>query len=175
MMLVSTEQDGDDDGVDDQDVGTANEAPDEYRGALTAELTANKVLSLETIATSVKDTLEDIRARCEAKAKAHGHTVEFRQSNHEGAIIDDIQDAGRNGCALLLNAGAYSHTSLAIYDALLSLSIPVIEVHLSNPHAREVFRQTSYVSLAAKGVIMGLGAAGYELGVDAAAGLLKKQ
>jgi 3-dehydroquinate dehydratase-2 len=119
-----------------------------------------------------RETLDDIARRCAAKAQALGHTVEFRQSNHEGVLVDWIQEAGREGSAVILNAGAYTHTSLAIYDVLVSLSIPVIEVHLSNPHAREDFRRHSYVSLAAKGVIMGLGAAGYELSLEAAAGLL---
>ena len=122
-----------------------------------------------------KDTLADIQARCEAKAKALGHTVVFRQSNHVGELIDWVQEANRDGCALVINAAAYSHTSIALYDVLVTLNVPVIEVHLSNPHTRDVFRHKSYVSLAAKGVIMGLGAAGYELSLEAAAGLLKKQ
>ncbi len=119
-----------------------------------------------------RETLADLARRCEAKAGALGHSVEFRQSNHEGELIDWIQEAGREGSAVILNAAGYTHTSVAIYDALVTLSIPVIEVHLSNPHARDAFRRHSYVSLAARGVIMGLGAAGYELSLEAAAGLL---
>ena len=122
-----------------------------------------------------RETLEDIAQRCEAKARALGYDVVFRQSNREGDLVDWIQEANRDGAALVLNAAAYSHTSLAVYDALLSLNVPVVEVHLSNPHAREAFRHTSYVSMAAKGVIMGLGAAGYELSLEAVAGLLNKQ
>ena len=122
-----------------------------------------------------KDTLEDVARRCEAKARALGYETVFRQTNREGELVDWIQEANREGSALVLNAAAYTHTSVALYDALLALAIPVIEVHLSNPHKRESFRHTSYVSLAAKGVIMGLGVAGYELSLEAAAGLLNKQ
>jgi 3-dehydroquinate dehydratase-2 len=122
-----------------------------------------------------RETLEDIRIRCEARAKALGHTVVFRQSNHEGELVDWVQEARNESCALVINAAAYTHTSLALYDVLLTMGVPVIEVHLSNPHAREVFRQKSYVSLTATGVIAGLGATGYELALEAVAGLLKKQ
>ena len=82
------------------------------------------------------------------------------------------QAAARSGAALVLNAAAYTHTSIALYDALATLAIPIIECHLSNPHAREEFRHKSYVTMAAKGVIMGLGPAGYELSLEAVAGLL---
>ena len=122
-----------------------------------------------------KDTLEIIGRRCEAKAKALGYTVVFRQTNSEGQLVDWVQEANRDGCALILNAAAYSHTSIALYDVLLTLCIPVIEVHLSNPHVREAFRHTSYVSLAANGVIMGLGAVGYDLSLEAVIGLLDSQ
>lgn len=120
-------------------------------------------------------TLKDVERRCEAKAKTLGYDIVFRQSNREGELVDWIQEANREGSALVLNAAAYTHTSIALYDVLVTLAIPVIEVHLSNPHARESFRHTSYVSLAAKGVIMGLGVTGYELSLEAAAGLLNKQ
>jgi 3-dehydroquinate dehydratase-2 len=122
-----------------------------------------------------KDTLEDVARRCEAKAGSLGYATVFRQTNREGELVDWIQEANREGSALVINAAAYTHTSIALYDALVTLAIPVIEVHVSNPHARESFRHTSYVSLAAKGVIMGLGVAGYELSLEAAAGLLNKQ
>jgi 3-dehydroquinate dehydratase-2 len=117
-------------------------------------------------------TLSDIERLCEAKAKSLGRTVVFRQTNHEGELVTWIQEANRDGAALVLNAAAYTHTSVALYDALLTLAIPVIECHLSNPHARESFRHKSYVTMVAKGVIMGLGPAGYELSLEAADGLL---
>lgn len=121
-----------------------------------------------------KDTLADVEALCDSKANSLGYGIVFRQSNSEGDLINWVQESAREGSALVINAGAYSHTSIALYDVLVTLNIPVIEVHLSNPHARETFRATSYVSLAANGVIMGLGAAGYALSLEAAAGLLKK-
>ena len=97
----------------------------------------------------------------------------FRQSNHEGELVDWIQEAGRSGSAIILNGAAYTHTSIAIHDALRAVKVPIIEVHLSNPHARERFRHRSYVSLDATGVICGLKEQGYLLAVDAVAALLK--
>jgi 3-dehydroquinate dehydratase-2 len=117
-------------------------------------------------------TLSDIERLCEAKAKSLGRAIVFRQTNHEGELVTWVQEANREGAALVLNAAAYTHTSVALYDVLAALSIPVIECHLSNPHAREAFRQKSYVSMVAKGVIMGLGPTGYELSLEAAHGLL---
>ena len=117
-------------------------------------------------------TLADLQARCEAKASSLGRTVVFRQTNSEGELVTWVQEANHEGVALILNAAAYSHTSVALYDVLLTLAIPVIECHLSNPHAREAFRHKSYVSLVAKGVIMGLGPVGYDLSLEAAHGLL---
>ncbi len=117
-------------------------------------------------------TLEDIRVRCEARAHALGHELRFLQSNHEGQLIDWVQEAGQAGAALVINPAGYGHTSIALLDALKALSIPVIECHLSNPAAREAFRHSTYVSLAAKGVVAGFGAHGYELALEAAAGLL---
>ncbi len=119
-------------------------------------------------------TLDDVRALCEARAKAKGYEVVFRQSNHEGQLVDWIQEARTDAAALVLNPAAYGHTSIAILDALKMLSIPVIECHLSNPAARETFRRETYVSLAATGVVSGFGAASYELAVEAAAGLLAR-
>lgn len=116
-----------------------------------------------------KETLEDVRAACERRAAAFGRTVVFRQSNHEGVLVDWIQEAREAACALVINPAAYGHTSIAILDALKTLSIPVIECHLSNPAAREDFRRHTYVSLAATGLVSGFGVASYELSVEAAA------
>jgi 3-dehydroquinate dehydratase-2 len=117
------------------------------------------------------ETLEDLRVLCEAEAARAGFTVAFRQSNHEGVLIDWLHEARTEGAAVVLNAGGYSHTSVALLDALKTLSIPVVECHLSNPAKREPFRHTSYVSQAAHGVICGLGPLGYQLAVAAAANL----
>ena len=118
-------------------------------------------------------TLEDVKRLCEARASALGCTIEFRQSNHEGELIDWIQEAREKASALVINPAGYGHTSVAILDALKMLEAPVIECHLSNPAAREAFRHQTYVSLAAAGVVSGFGAASYELAVEAAAGLSK--
>ncbi len=118
------------------------------------------------------DTLDDIAARLEDQALALGLEIDLRQSNHEGHLIDWLHEAQARGAkAVILNAGAYTHTSLALYDALKSIKVPVIEVHISNPHAREEFRRHSYVSLAARGIIAGFGTLGYTLALDAAAKL----
>ena len=117
-------------------------------------------------------TLDDIRVACEASAAALGHTVVFRQSNHEGVLIDWIQEARTDGCALILNPAGYGHTSIAILDALKTLEVPIVECHLSNPAAREAFRHKTYVSLAATGVVSGFGAKSYELAIEAVCGLL---
>ena len=116
-------------------------------------------------------TLEDVKRLCETRAAALGHAVVFRQSNHEGELIDWVQEAREAACALVINPAGYGHTSVALLDALKMLAIPVIECHLSNPAAREAFRHQTYVSLAAAGVVSGFGAASYELAVEAAAGL----
>ena len=118
-------------------------------------------------------TLEDVRGLCEARAKSFGFDVVFRQSNHEGVLVDWIQEARTAASALVLNPAAYGHTSIAILDALKMLEIPVVECHLSNPAAREAFRRKTYVSLAATGVVSGFGGASYELAVEAAAGLAR--
>jgi 3-dehydroquinate dehydratase-2 len=119
-----------------------------------------------------KDTLDDVRARCEARAESRGFSVVFRQSNHEGTLIDWVQEARESASALIINPAGYGHTSIALLDALKTLSIPVIECHLSNPAAREDFRRHTYVSLAATGIVSGFGAASYELAIDAAIGLI---
>jgi 3-dehydroquinate dehydratase-2 len=118
-----------------------------------------------------RDTLAQIQDRCEARARAHGFEVDFRQTNHEGELIDWVQAARTQAAGLVLNPAGYGHTSVALLDALRTLDIPILECHLSNPAARESFRHHSYVSLAATGVICGLGPAGYELAVEAICGL----
>ena len=117
------------------------------------------------------DTLDDIAGLLEDRAKALGCEIDMRQSNHEGHLLDWLHEAQSKGAkAVLLNAGALTHTSLALYDAIRSIKVPVIEVHISNPHAREEFRRHSYVGMAAKGSIAGFGAQGYLLALEAAAG-----
>ncbi len=120
-----------------------------------------------------KDTLEDVRTRCEARAASRGVEVVFRQSNHEGVLIDWVHEARESASALIINPAGYGHTSIALLDALKTLSIPVIECHLSNPAAREEFRRHTYVSLAATGIVSGFGAASYELAIEAAFGLIR--
>jgi len=120
-----------------------------------------------------RTTLAEIGKLVTARAKTHGLPVVFRQSNHEGDLVDWIQQARTRSCGLILNAAAYSHTSIAIHDALKTLSVPIIEVHLSNPHAREPFRHRSFVSRVATGVICGLKQQGYLAAVDAIAAILK--
>lgn len=122
-----------------------------------------------------KETLADIQSLCVKTGKAAGHTVDFRQSNHEGELVDWVHDAGKKFDGVIVNAGAYSHTSVAILDALLALKIPVIEVHLSNIYKREEFRHHSFVSQAATGVICGLGSKGYELAIQALAARFGKK
>jgi 3-dehydroquinate dehydratase-2 len=115
------------------------------------------------------DTLDDIAGMVEDAAHAAGVQIDFRQSNHEGHLVDWLHEANATGAhAVLLNAGAYTHTSVALYDAIKSISVPVIELHLSNPHAREEFRHKSYVGMAAKGSIAGFGANSYLLALRAA-------
>ena len=118
------------------------------------------------------ETLEDLRARTEKTATAHGLAVDFRQSNIEGELVNWVQEARGKAKGIIINAGAYTHTSVAILDALQAAELPVIEVHLSNIFRRDQFRQHSYVSLAATGVICGLGGKGYELAIDAMANIL---
>jgi 3-dehydroquinate dehydratase-2 len=114
-----------------------------------------------------RDTLADIDAKCARKAASLGLAVTCWQSNDEGEIITRIQQAGKEFQGLILNAGAFTHSSIAIMDALLSLSIPIIEVHLSNPLRREEFRHVSFVGRAAKGSICGFGANSYLLALEA--------
>ena len=117
-------------------------------------------------------TLADIHKLCDKVASKLDLTVDFRNSNSEGTLVDWIQESEDKHSAILLNAGAYSHTSIAILDALRTINIPVIEVHLSNIFQREDYRHNSYVSKAADGVICGFGGQGYELAINAAAKLI---
>ena len=120
-----------------------------------------------------QDTLADIEARLTAQAAAAGHQLSAFQSNAEHALVEQIHQAGRDGVAyILINPAAFTHTSIALRDALLGVQIPFIEVHLSNVHAREAFRQHSYLSDVAQGVIAGFGAQGYEFALQAAIGRL---
>lgn len=119
------------------------------------------------------DTLADIEKLCRAAAAKHGLEVVFRQTNVEGELVNWLQEARTKAAGVLLNAGAYTHTSVAILDAIRATTMPVIEVHLSNPFAREQFRHHSFVSPAAKGLICGFGAHSYVLAMDALAGVLR--
>lgn len=121
-----------------------------------------------------RETIEDVFTRCEARARALGREIVFRQTNQEGELIDWVQTARTEACALVINPAGYGHTSIALLDALKSLDIPIVECHLSNPAARESFRRHTYVSLAANGVVAGFGPASYELAIEAADRLAAK-
>lgn len=121
-------------------------------------------------------TLADVEALCRTEAGRHGLSVDFRQSNHEGVLVDWIQEAGRAHAAgtlrgVVFNAGAYTHTSLALADAVKGSGVPMIEVHISNVHAREPVRHHSFLSPVARGIIVGLGPLGYALAIAALATL----
>jgi 3-dehydroquinate dehydratase-2 len=121
-------------------------------------------------------TLAEVEALCLEACTTHGLRLDFRQSNHEGVLIDWIHEAGLAHAAgtlagVVLNAGAYTHTSVALHDAIKGTGVPVIELHISNVHAREPFRHHSCISPAARGVILGLGVQGYALAITALAGL----
>jgi 3-dehydroquinate dehydratase II len=118
------------------------------------------------------DSLDDVRRKAEARAKSVGLTIDFRQSNIEGELVTWVQEARDKAAGIIINAGAYSHSSIALLDALQAAELPVIEVHLSNIFRREPYRQHSYISLGAKGVICGLGAKGYELALEAMADIM---
>lgn len=116
------------------------------------------------------DTLDDIAGLLEDRARELGLSVDLRQSNHEGHLIDWLHEAQAEGArAVLLNAGGFTHTSVALHDAVKAVTTPVIEVHLSNPHAREDFRHRSLLGRAARGTIAGFGALSYLLALEAAA------
>ena len=120
-----------------------------------------------------KGTLADIETLC--VDAADGAQIVFRQTNHEGELIDWVHEARDRACALVINAAAYTHTSVALLDALKTLTIPIVECHLSNPAARERFRHRSYVSPVATGIISGFGPISYELAVKAALGLVQER
>ena len=120
-----------------------------------------------------KETLDDIIKRVSSHAKAGGFAISDFQSNNEGEIVDAIQNLPKDCCGLIINPAAYTHTSVAIRDAIAALSVPVVEVHISNVFSREEFRSHSYISPVASGVISGFGSNGYILAVDALIGLVK--
>ena len=117
-------------------------------------------------------SLDDIQVSCSALGDQLGETIEFRQSNHEGRLVDWVQEADSKACGIIMNAGAYTHTSIALHDAIRAGSCPVIELHLSNIHAREEFRHKSFISPVANGVIFGFGADGYLLAIRAMVSML---
>jgi 3-dehydroquinate dehydratase II len=131
------------------------------------------LLGVREPATYGYDTLGDVEQRCLARAQALDLAIDFRQTNHEGQMVDWIQEARESADGIILNAGALTHTSVALHDALKAADLPIIEVHLSNIFRRESFRHHSYVSLAANGGIFGLGPQGYELALEAIAGLIE--
>ena len=130
------------------------------------------MLGLREPAIYGSDSLDDVRKKAETRAKSLGLTIDFRQSNIEGELVTWVQEARDKAAAIILNAGAYSHSSIALLDAMQAAELPVIEVHLSNIFRREPYRQHSYISQGAKGVICGLGAKGYELALEAMADML---
>jgi 3-dehydroquinate dehydratase II len=130
------------------------------------------LLGLREPAVYGADTLADVEKLCREEGAKLGLSIECRQSNHEGVLVDWIQEAGRECAAgrmigVVLNAGAYTHTSIALHDAIKGASVPVIELHISNVHAREPFRHHSWLSPVAKGIIVGFGVEGYPLAIAA--------
>ena len=119
-------------------------------------------------------TLDQVRERCEAITSRAGYEMVFRQTNHEGVLLDWLQEARTDGAGVVLNAAGFTHTSVALLDSILACQIPVVECHITNPHNREPFRHHSYVSPGAKGVVMGFGADSYELALDGLIRLLAK-
>lgn len=121
-----------------------------------------------------RTTLADIEKMTAVQAKKHGLTTIFRQSNHEGELVEWIQEARTKAGGVIINAGAYTHTSVALHDALRTLDCPIVEVHLSNTFAREEFRRHSHISPVATGLIVGFGAQSYVLAIDAIASLIQE-
>jgi 3-dehydroquinate dehydratase-2 len=117
-------------------------------------------------------TLDDVEALCAEAAEELGLAIDFRQTNLEGELISWVQEARGNAAGIIINPAGYSHTSIALMDALLAVDLPVVEVHITNIHRREAFRHLSYVSRAAVGVICGLGVGGYALALRAIAGII---
>lgn len=122
-----------------------------------------------------KETLKDVEALCKEKGKALNLNIDFRQSNDEGQLIDWVQKAGMEADGIIINPGAYGHTSIALMDAVLGIKIPSIEVHLSNIHKREEFRHHTYLSHAVQGVICGFKSHGYVLALEALAGIISNK
>jgi 3-dehydroquinate dehydratase II len=118
------------------------------------------------------DTLKDVETRCAAQAKALGFAVVFRQSNIEGELVNWIHEAREQASGIAINAGAYTHTSIALHDALKAAEVPAVEVHLSNVHKREEFRHHSYIAPAVNGVICGFGVNSYELAITALSNII---
>ena len=121
------------------------------------------------------DTLADVETRCGAKAKTLGLSIKFRQTNLEGELVNWIHEAREKAAGIIINAGAYTHTSVALHDALKAVGLPAIEVHLSNVYKRESFRHHSFISPVAHGVICGFGVQSYELALDGMSGILNKK
>ncbi|WP_331374053.1 type II 3-dehydroquinate dehydratase [Sinorhizobium chiapasense] len=119
-------------------------------------------------------TLSDIEAMCKSEGKVLGFDVDFRQSNHEGTLVDWLHEAGDKAAGVAINPGAYGHTSIAMHDAIRAITVPVVELHLSNIHAREEFRHKSMIAPAVKGVICGFGAQSYILALHALKNLTDK-
>lgn len=119
------------------------------------------------------ETLADVEKRCRSAAAERGLGVDFRQSNHEGVLVDAIQEVRTSAAGIVINAGALTHTSIALRDALAAVAVPVIEVHISNVHARETFRHHSHLSAVCDGVIVGCGTQGYELAIARIAELIR--
>jgi 3-dehydroquinate dehydratase-2 len=117
-------------------------------------------------------TLDDVEALCAEAAEELGLAIDFRQTNLEGELISWVQECRGHAAGIIINPAGYSHTSIALMDALLAVDLPVVEVHITNIHRREAFRHLSYVSRAAVGVICGLGVGGYALGLRAIAGII---
>lgn len=121
------------------------------------------------------ETLADIEAAASRHGEKAGLTVDFRQSNHEGQLIDWLHEARGNAAGVIVNAGGLTHTSVALLDALNAMDMPIIEVHLSNIHRRDAFRRHSYVAQAATGSVCGFGSHGYLLALDAMARLIERK
>ena len=120
-------------------------------------------------------TIAEVEAMCAARAAAEGLTIAFRQTNHEGVLVDWIQEAIEAAAGIIINPAAFTHTSVAVLDALKNIKAPIIELHISNPHQREKFRHRSYVTPVATATIAGLGVDGYPIAVSAMAALLRRR
>jgi len=133
------------------------------------------MLGLREPAVYGSDTLQDVEARCIARARSLGFDVDFRQSNTEGTLVDWIHEARNGASGIAINAGAYTHTSVALHDALKAADVPSVELHLSNIHKREEFRHHSFIAPAVNGVICGFGVNSYELAISALVTIITSQ